>query len=178
MLVIVPYNGRDAWTFGPRCVELSDAWEGKAMSRPRIEPQQMTPLRPCRRGGGIIESRSHVHASIWVYPSTAEPLLGVPPCGGSHPAVTLWTAHCRMTPAKYHPHLWGNHLFLLVPVRRKRPQFFFAGVSCSEGKTSTYASLVLTSAWVQEMPAKCLRTFSALNGKAGNSAQSRGLVGY
>ena len=106
------------------------------MSRPRIEPQQMTPLRPCRRGGGIIESRSHVHASIWVYPSTAEPLLGVPPCGGSHPAVTLWTAHCRMTPAKYHPHLWGNHLFLLVPGRRKRPQFFFAGVSCSEGKTA------------------------------------------
>jgi hypothetical protein len=33
-------------------------------------------------------------------------------------------------------HLWGNHLFLLVPGRRKRPQFFFAGVSCSEGKTA------------------------------------------
>jgi hypothetical protein len=33
-------------------------------------------------------------------------------------------------------HLWGNHLFLLVPGRRKRPQILFAGVSCSEGKTA------------------------------------------
>ena len=87
MLVTVPYNGRDAWAFGPRCVELSDAREGKAMSRPRILPQQMTSLRPCRRGGGgIIESRSHVHFSTSVYPSS----LGVPPCGGSHPTVALW----------------------------------------------------------------------------------------
>ena len=84
------------------------------------------PSPPLQAGGGIIESRSHVHASIWVYPSTAEPLLGVPPCGGSHPAVTLWTAHCRMTPAKYHPHLWGTRFYLCLGAGNARKFFLRA----------------------------------------------------
>ena len=61
---------------------------------------------------------------------------------------------------------------------QETPAHFFCGRFLFRRQNCIYASLALNSAWAQEMPAKNLRAFSAFLGKTGDSAQSRGLVGY
>ena len=89
LLVIVPYMGETHVPSGTSASSYQMHGRGGEREISPHRTQQTTPLRPTQAGGDIIESRSHVHASIWVYPTAAEPSVGVPPCGGSHPTVTL-----------------------------------------------------------------------------------------
>ena len=97
------------------------------MSRPRIVPQQVTPLCPTQAGvgGHIIESRPHVHVSSRSIQAAleyrrVEAVIRQWPCG------SLWD-----DTGQYHPHLWGARSYFCPGAGNARKMF--AGVSCSEG---------------------------------------------
>jgi len=132
------------------------------------------PSPPLQAGGGhnrVTFPRARLHLGLSQHGRTV---------AGS---TTLWRQSSGSDPMNgslsddtgHSPHHLSRSYFCLGAGNARN---FFCGRFLFRRQNCIYASLALNSAWAQEMPAKNLRAFSAFLGKTGDSAQSRGLVGY